>query len=141
MTGKRPAVSGVLETCLHVEDLELSARFYEELFGFQRMFSDQRACAFDVAGKDVLLLFKRGGSTRPVHVDGGVIPPHDGSGMLHFAFSIAADDLDAWEQRLKEHGTPIESRVDWESGGHSLYFRDPDRHLVELATPGIWPMY
>ena len=21
----------------------------------------------------------------------------------------------------------------------SIYFRDPDGHLVELATPGLWP--
>jgi hypothetical protein len=35
----------------------------------------------------------------------------------------------------------MESRVKWEAGGESIYFRDPDEHLVELATPGIWPNY
>ena len=29
----------------------------------------------------------------------------------------------------------------WERGGRSLYFRDPDQHLLELATPGTWPIY
>ena len=30
------------------------------------------------------------------------------------------------------------SVVVWEAGGRSLYFRDPDGHLLELATPGVW---
>jgi len=32
----------------------------------------------------------------------------------------------------------LEQQVAWPRGGTSLYFRDPDRHLVELATPGLW---
>jgi hypothetical protein len=35
----------------------------------------------------------------------------------------------------------VESKVVWPLGGHSLYFRDPDNHVVELATPGIWSIY
>ena len=38
------------------------------------------------------------------------------------------------------HGL-IEGRTDWPRGGRSIYFRDPDGHLGELATPGIWPIY
>ncbi|MDQ3753396.1 MAG: glyoxalase, partial [Acidobacteriota bacterium] len=29
----------------------------------------------------------------------------------------------------------------WNRGGTSLYFRDPDNHLLELATPGLWAIY
>jgi hypothetical protein len=36
-----------------------------------------------------------------------------------------------------DHGVTLESRVQWEHGGRSLYSRDPGGHSVELATPGI----
>jgi len=136
-----PKVMRILETCVHIKEVEKSARFYETHFGFPRMDSNERYCAFDVGGGTVLLLFQEGGTTEPVTTVGGVIPPHGGSGDLHLAFAIRTEDLASWEKRLSEEGIPIESRVRWDRGGHSLYFRDPDHHLVELATPGIWPSY
>jgi catechol 2,3-dioxygenase-like lactoylglutathione lyase family enzyme len=57
------------------------------------------------------------------------------------AFSIAAGALADWEARLAEAGVAIESRVKWPRGGESIYFRDPDGHVLELATPGLWPGY
>jgi catechol 2,3-dioxygenase-like lactoylglutathione lyase family enzyme len=71
---------------------------------------------------------------------GGVIPGHDGAGSLHYAFAIGAEELAAWKERLNAHGIPIEGCMDWPRGGKSIYFRDPDGHLVELATPGLWPI-
>lgn len=136
-----PRITGVLETCIHVENIERSAQFYEDLFGLRRMESDERFCAFDVGERNVLILFRRGATLEPVKLPGGLIPPHDGSGHLHFAFAIPAEDLSAWERRLGAAGVAIESRVSWPRGGESLYFRDPDNHLLELATPGIWPIY
>jgi catechol 2,3-dioxygenase-like lactoylglutathione lyase family enzyme len=57
------------------------------------------------------------------------------------AFSIAAEDRERWETRLGEAGVAIEGRTKWPRGGESIYFRDPDGHLLELATPGLWPGY
>ena len=136
-----PAIHGVVETSLYVADLERSARFYEDMLGFSRMVGDERFRALSVAGRQVLLLFKKGASVKPGTVPGGVIPPHDGTGQLHLAFAIDAADFEPWRRTLNDKGITIESTVRWERGGRSLYFRDPDLHLVELITPGCWPIY
>lgn len=123
-------------------DLSLAVKFYTELFEYRVMVSDDRFAALNVADKDVLLLFLQGGTVEPaVLPNGGVIPPHDGSGQNHLGLAIPMSELAEWESRLTEHGIAIESRVTWQRGGVSLYFRDPDDHLLELLTPGIWPIY
>ncbi|HEX7337955.1 MAG TPA: VOC family protein [Gemmatimonadales bacterium] len=137
-----PEIRGVLETSLYVSDLERSRSFYTQLFHFPVMLQDDRFCALDVCGRQVLLLFKKA-ATGALPTAGGLIPPHgspDG-GSLHVAFAIGRDDLDPWERRLAQDHVTIESRVQWPRGGKSLYFRDPDGHLVELASPGLWPIY
>jgi catechol 2,3-dioxygenase-like lactoylglutathione lyase family enzyme len=136
-----PRVTGIVETALYVDDLPRASRFYVELFGFPVMVQDARIVALDVGPGSVLLLFKRGASREAQPTPAGYVPPHDGSGPLHFAFAIPAADLEAWESRLAENGIAIEGRAHWPRGGTSLYFRDPDQHLVELATPGIWTNY
>jgi catechol 2,3-dioxygenase-like lactoylglutathione lyase family enzyme len=136
-----PNVSGVLETSLYVEDLDRSIRFYQSVMRFPKLIADQRFCALSVAERHVLLLFKNGASTEPSVSSGGVIPPHDGDGELHLAFSIESNDWEGWEEWLAEKKVAIESRVRWERGGQSLYFRDPDNHLIELVTPGCWAIY
>ena len=131
----------VIETCLYVDDLERAARFYEHVLGLGVMTSDARFRAYDVGGASVLLLFRRGATLATVHMPGGTIPPHDGHGPLHLAFAVTADALPQWEARLRERGVAIEGRTAWSRGGHSIYFRDPDGHLLELATPGLWAIY
>ena len=135
---KRPGLTGILETALYVADLDASRRFYERLFELTALDRDERFCAYELPGRQVLLLFRRGATAEPVKLPTGVIPSHDGSGRLHVAFSIAAEALPEWEARLAGEGVALESRVRWPRGGTSLYFRDPDGHLVELATPGLW---
>jgi len=137
----QPKVVGVLETSLYVDDMPRAVEFYDRLFAFSKMLSDDRIVAYNVSGRGVLLLFKKKGTTKPVALPGGILPPHDGSGQYHMAFSITADAWDGWMERLRAQGVIVESVFQWESGGRSLYFRDPDGNLLELATPGIWPIY
>ncbi|HTV38802.1 MAG TPA: VOC family protein [Xanthobacteraceae bacterium] len=136
-----PSLLGVLETVLYVDAFERACPFYELVLGLNSIYRDQRLCAYDVGARGVLLLFLRGQSLQTVKLPGGTIPPHDGSGPVHIAFSIAADELPAWETQLAKAGVAIEGRTKWPRGGESIYFRDPDGHLLELATPGLWPGY
>jgi catechol 2,3-dioxygenase-like lactoylglutathione lyase family enzyme len=130
-----PKTKGILESSLYVSDLARSVHFYEKIFGF-RVISDfgGRGCAMEAGDRQVLLLFKKGGSRATQS-------PHDGDGELHLAFAIAAPELAAWEAWLVENGIELEEKRAWELGGQSLYFRDPDRHLLEVATPGVWSIY
>src|SRR5262245_32862132 len=126
-----PQITGGLETALYVDDLDRSVRFYQSLFGFEEIAHEQgRLRALGVAGRQVLLLFKKKASANR-HPG-----PHDGDGQLHLAFAISAAELPAWEQRLKDFDIAVEEKKLWDRGGTSLYFRDPDMHLLELATPG-----
>jgi catechol 2,3-dioxygenase-like lactoylglutathione lyase family enzyme len=142
MNSSPPAITGVIETALYVDDLPRAKAFYQQLFAFRVMQEDHRFCAFDVAGRSVLLLFLRGASREPVLLPWRhTIPPHDGSGPWHFAFAIPRGSDAIWEAHLRNAGVNIESVVTWPRGGRSLYFRDPDGHLVELLTPGVWDTY
>src|SRR5947209_809598 len=137
-------VSGILETALYVVDVPRAAEFYRRLFGFPTLLESERLIALDVAGQSVLLLFREGGTNEPFAVPGGggVIPPHGGSpGGYHFAFSIAPEDVEAWQRRFEAEGVAVESVVSWPGGAKSIYFRDPDGNLAELITSGFWSTY
>lgn len=130
-----PKLDGILESSLYVSDLPRSVRFYQQIFGFPVIseFGD-RGCAMHAGPRQVLLLFKKGASRD-------ITSPHDGDGELHIAFAIPTTELAAWESWLSKQGIAVEEQRSWDLGGWSIYFRDPDRHLLELATPGVWSVY
>jgi catechol-2,3-dioxygenase len=131
-----PHVNGVLETSLYVESAARSAEFYRRVFGFEPLDpelplnDDTRLCPMRAGDRSVLLLFKKGAT-----------PDTDAAGAIHIAFGIARSDLSKWEDWLAAQGIAIEERKTWKYGGEALYFRDPDGHLLEVVTPGVWSIY
>ena len=130
-----PEMNGILETALFVDDVDRSVAFYTGVLGFTVVDRYARLTALAVRPGQILLICAKGASTALPYT------AHDGSGRLHVAFAVPVDALDAWEKRLAEHHVPIVEKKPWPRGGTSLYFRDPDEHLVELATPGVWSVY
>ncbi|KMU78272.1 hypothetical protein CISG_06425 [Coccidioides immitis RMSCC 3703] len=120
-------------------------------------FSQDNVAGFAL-GTTTLLLFKLGGTdddrTRP----GGMIPKHGPtkplSSVLMSARPSASDDLvpnlrqhfcfavsdpgavKLWDERLQKLGIKIRSRMDWQAGGKSVYFEDPDGHVGEIGSRG-----
>lgn len=135
----KPTLTHLAESALYVDDLDRAIAFYTGLFELPVLLRDDRFCALRITAQQVLLLFRRGASLHPTTLPSGTVPAHDGNGPLHLCFGIAAEAVSDWEERLRIQGVAVESRVDWPSGAISLYFRDPDRHAVELATPGVFP--
>jgi catechol 2,3-dioxygenase-like lactoylglutathione lyase family enzyme len=130
-----PPLNGLLEVAIYVDDIATSVAFYLRVLGFEVIYDGDRLSALGVSGRQVLLICHRTASADLPLI------AHDAEGQQHVAFAVAMADLDAWRERLDTLGVPIEHIRDWPRGGRSVYFRDPDGHLLELATPGVWSIY
>ena len=134
-----PPIAGLLETALYVADMTRSVAFFRDVIGLTAMLETDRLTAFDAGRGSVLLIFARGGSIADMVSDQGTVPGHDGRGPLHMAFAIHDRAYEAWHAHLTAPGVPLRGEMRWPSGGRSLYFEDPDGHVLEVATHGLWP--
>ncbi len=144
MQSPPPPITGILETVIYTRDLARAKAFYEGMLGLPVVAGDgQRFHVFAVAPRQLLLVFLHGATSEPIPAPrGGTIPPHHSDGGAHhLGFAIDAADLDPWKAHLAAAGVPLLSEAGWTRGGRSLYFHDPDGHVLELITPGIWPNY
>ncbi len=127
-------ILSVVETAIYVTDLDLTEAFYREVLGLAVIAKEPgRHVFFRVGASNVLLAFLAEATLLGDH-----LPSHGAKGPGHFALGIAADELDAWKQRLQDNCVGIGKEMDWPRGGKSIYFRDPAGNSVELVTPGIW---
>ena len=131
---------GVLETSLYISDLDRAVKFYREVLGLRLIndayFEGGRGAALQVGmGRSVLLLF-RADLTR----HGGLLLPHGTTGAGHVAFRIELGEIPAWRERLRAHGVAIEQEFAFGDNPPSIYFRDPDGNVLELAVETIWAL-
>jgi catechol 2,3-dioxygenase-like lactoylglutathione lyase family enzyme len=141
-----PTLDRLLETFLITDDLSASRELYGETLGLEPYGEPgERGCLFLLPGGQLLGLVDREAARRANDTPSGTIPAcipeaTDSRGpSAHLAFAVP--DLGPWRERLAERGVRVLEEVEWDRGGRSLYFRDPDGNLVELATPGVWDFY
>ena len=114
-------------------DHELTARFYDKFLGLRNSFTkpnaDEPGTSIEALGNDQEPDFMRYISTQDI-VDGFV-----GKGNIHHVAMAVEDDEDQLKikRRLDIAGFHNSGIIDrfW---FHSLYFRDPDGNLLEIAT-------
>ncbi len=123
------AVKGIQHLNLRVADLPRARDFYVQLLGFRVAFARGDTVWLE-AGGDLLGLSR------------GEAEPGGGHEAQHFGFMVdARGDVDAWHAQLCAHGVDAEKGPYDRSDGRSLYFRDPDRHLLEIfwVDPAFLP--
>jgi catechol 2,3-dioxygenase-like lactoylglutathione lyase family enzyme len=130
----------VLETSLYISDLDRAVKFYREVLGLRliedKYFVGGRGAALQVGtGPSVLLLFR-----AELTMQGGMLLAHGTTGAGHVAFRIEASEIPAWRERLRAHGIPIEQEFAFGDNPPSIYFRDPDGNVMELAVETIWAL-
>ncbi len=133
------APPAIMETVLYAEDLDAGERFYTIVLGLQVTARRPGRHVFFRCGGAMFLLFDPEATMREGASAGSTpIPRHGARGPGHAAFSIPADEIDAWRRHLAAHGVAVEADVAWPGGGRSIYVRDPAGNSIELVTPETW---
>lgn len=66
------------------------------------------------------------------------LPPHFAYGKQHIAFETTEEEYQQWKQVLKEKKITLTHEQSWKEGLESMYFSDPDGHVLEIVPKGIW---
>jgi catechol 2,3-dioxygenase-like lactoylglutathione lyase family enzyme len=124
-------LEGIDHVALSVRDIERSAQWYIDVLGFEKRHEGvwHGIPTFIGRGSTAIALF-------PVREDESQTQTRPGkSGMLHLAFRADASNFASAQNELKGRGIKFEFE-DHEIS-HSIYFRDPDGHQLEITTYDI----
>lgn len=152
-----PPPSHVLETCLYVRDMTKSAAFYQDILGLEPQIQSPRLSMFPL-GNTTLILFQLGLTTSDSVSERGIVPGHGPDERTvealatidvgekpaarlhtHYCLAVASPgEVDIWEEYLSSKGVVLRGTMNWEKGGKSVYFEDPDEHVGEIGSRGIW---
>jgi catechol 2,3-dioxygenase-like lactoylglutathione lyase family enzyme len=121
-------LEGIDHVAMSVADIERSAKWYADVLGFDRRFPNQwdGVPAFIGLGSTAIALFP----ARPTAASISSIP--ETIRMLHLAFRADQKSFYAAQEELKQR--KITFTFEDHQIAHSIYFRDPDGHKLEITT-------
>ena len=121
-------LEGIDHVAVGVRDIERSAKWYTEVLGFERLYEGawNGVPTFVGKGNTALALFPASSNEK------SAASSHRGLRMLHLAFRANRENFLAAQRELENRGIKFEFQ-DHEIS-HSIYFRDPDGHALEITT-------
>ena len=124
-------LEGIDHVALAVADVERSAAWYIDVLGFERVYPGmwQGVPVFLGKGKTAIALFPRRTSGDSSSTDPARLNDAD---MLHLAMRADRKNFLAAQADLKALG--IEFEFSDHEISHSIYFRNPDGHRLEITT-------
>ena len=121
-------LDGIDHVAVGVRDIERSAKWYIEVLGFERLHEDMwnGVPTFIGKGNTGIALFPASPNAQ------STASTHRNIRMLHLAFRADRENFLAAQRELEKRDIKFEFQ-DHEIS-HSIYFRDPDGHQLEITT-------
>ena len=121
-------LEGIDHVALSVRNVERSANWYIAVLGFARLHEGMwnGVPTFIGTGNTGIALFPASADPKSTSSTGR------GIRMLHLAFRADRENFLAAQRELEKRG--IEFEFQDHEISHSIYFRDPDGHQLEITT-------
>ena len=121
-------LEGIDHVALAVRDVERSANWYVDVLGFERRYEEMwdGIPTFIAKGNTAIALFP----SRNNDLESGWRTAK--IGMVHLAFRANRNNFLSAQEELKHRRIKFEFQNHEIS--HSIYFRDPDGHQLEITT-------
>ena len=116
---------------LFVEDLDRTLAFYMDKVGLPVRFQDKGYAELAVAGSKFALLAR----SRVAELTGDAHAVRPAPGAHEGSVTLLVEDVDRAHKELTGRGVAfLGTPKDRPWGQRTVYFHDPDGHLIEMAT-------